>query len=132
MAPQPTYESPLVQLSRLMLWGRRAGLSFEVCWERAVRPGKPIVMVTHPNPPVGAVKWPTDRNDRVDWQVGITGSKAAWQRAYGGEQAPTAEAALRLLAPVLGRLDELAMRRAALERDDDAGIDRRAVVPSAA
>lgn len=132
MAPQPTYESPLAQLSRLMLWGRRAGLSFEECWERAVRPGQTIVMVTHPNPPVGAVKWPTDRNDRVGWQVGIVGSKEGWRRAYEHEQAPSAEAALRLLAPVLGKLDELAIRRAAVELADGTGIESRAAVPSAA
>lgn len=133
MAPQPTYESPHVQLGRLMVAARRRGLSFEEFWMEAVRPRKPIVMVTHPDPPEGAVRWPTDRNQRVDWQVGISGSKEGWQRAYERRVPTRSEAALGLLAPGLEALDAVAEERAEDElASRRTGIEQHAAVPSAA
>lgn len=111
-----------------MVAARRRGLSFEAFWEEAVRPGLPLVMVTHPDPPAGAVQWPTDRNDRVTWQAAINGSKAGWQRSFERRPPTPQEAALLLLAPALGALDVVADERA---RDELREKYAEAVAPGA-
>lgn len=101
-----------------MVEARRRGLTFEEWWEEAMRPGCAIVMVTTPNPPRGAVRWPTDRNDRVNWQASLKSSKAGWRRAYERRRPTSAEAALALLAPGLEALEAVADERALEEIDD--------------
>lgn len=118
MAPRPTYDPPHVQLGELMLKARRRGLSFEQWWEEAVRPQKSLIMVTHPNPPEGAVRWPTDRNDRETWKAAIRGSKAGWRRAYERCHPTRQEEALRYLGEDLGVLEEVMAERTAVELDD--------------
>jgi hypothetical protein len=133
VAPPTTYDPPHVQLGRLMLLARRRGLSFEAWWAEAVRPGLPIVMVNHPSPPPGCVRWPTDRNDRVTWMFAINGSKDGWRRAFNREAPSGPEAALALLAPALGVLSELGEVRELDElRGPHAGIGAHGAVPSAA
>lgn len=142
MAPPTTYEKPQVQLGRLMVAARRRGLSFEAWWEEAIRPGQSVVMTNTPNPPAHAVRWPSDRNDRLEWMAAIVGgmvevgkgpagesirewydgSKEGWRRAYE-QVAPTrAEEALAFLADAIGALAELASVPAEVEPekpDDD-------------
>lgn len=133
MAPQPTYDPPHVQLGRLMVEARRQGMDFEAWWAAAVRPGKALVMVTHPQPPDGAVQWPTDRNDRVTWQHAIVDSKEGWRRAFEQEQPTPQEAALAFLAPGLEALGEVAEERAHDELTPRrAGISAQRAVASAA
>jgi hypothetical protein len=138
MAPQPTYDSPHVQLGRLMVQARRDGLDFEAWWTIAVRPrachdcgvealsspcecgcrrvdGPALVMANTIDPPAGAVRWPTDRDDRVTWQAAIMESKDGWRRAFEGVAPTKQEAALAFLAPGLAALDEVARER---ERDE--------------
>lgn len=98
-----------------MVAARRRGLTFEEFWEEAVRPQRSLVMVTTPNPPRGAVRWPTDRNDRLGWQDAIRASKAGWHRAFERAAPTQPEAALALLAPALEALDKVAESRAAAE-----------------
>lgn len=133
MAPQPTYEPPHVQLGRLLLAARRRGLSFDEAWNEAVRPGKTVVMTNTPNPPAGAVRWPSDRNDRVTWQAATLDAKDGWRRAYDREPPSKQEAALALLAPGLDALGEVAEDRAGDElASRRAGIEARQAVPLAA
>lgn len=122
MAPRPTYDPPHVQLGELMVIARRRGLSFEQWWEEAVRPHKPLIMVTHPSPPPGAVRWPTDRNDRVTWQAAIRSAKAGWRRVYERKQPTRQEEALRYLGEDLGVLEEVADERAAVELHEPARL----------
>lgn len=128
MAAPAKYEAPHVQLGRLMVEARRRGLTFEEWWEEAIRPQRALVMVTTANPPRGAVRWPTDRNDRLSWQDAIRSSKAGWHRAYERKAPTVAEAALMLLAPALEALDEAAERIAA----EELGMAQQDALPSAA
>lgn len=104
MAAPARYVAPHKQLGSLMVRARRRGISFEEFWQEAVRPGETLVMVTTANPPAGAVRWPTDRNDRVTWQHAIKGAKDGWRRAYEREAPAPAELALRALADSLDLL----------------------------
>lgn len=121
MAPAAIHPAPHTQMGRLMVEARRRGLSFEQWWQEAVRPGEALVMVNHPNPPAGAVRWPTDRRDRDAWQIATAEAKEGWRRAY--ERAPQArpESALAFLADAIGALQEVADRRAADELGEQDG-----------
>lgn len=125
MAPPTTYTPPHVQLGLLMVEARREGLDFEAWWSRAVRPGEPVVMANHPDPPAGAVRWPTDWHDRETWRGAIASSKEGWRRAFERETPTAQEAALAFLMPGLEALDEVARER---ERDElgDADCERQA------
>lgn len=102
MAPVATYDPPHVQLGRLFVAARRRGDSFEAFWSEAVRPGRTLVMTTHPCPPPGAVLWPTDRNDRQAWQSAIVGARETWRRAYEREEPTRGERALAVLGDAIG------------------------------
>lgn len=101
-----------------MVAARRRGLTFDEFWQEAVRPQCSIVMVTTPDPPRGAVRWPTDRTDRLNWQAAINSSKAGWHRAYERRRPSEPEAALDILRPGLAALEEVAEARAEAELDD--------------
>lgn len=130
MAPPPIHEAPHVQLRRLAVAARGRGLSFEEFWTEAVREQASLVMTNHPDPPVGAVRWPTDRNDRKAWQGAIYGSRDGWRRAYEGLPAPAEEGALGILADGFAAMDEVACEREADELDR--GLSTRERLPSAA
>lgn len=124
MAPPVTYAPPHKQLGRLMIAARRRGLSFEEWWSEAVRPRKPLVMVTHPNPPAGAVRWPTDRNDRVTWQAATNEAREGWRRAYERETPTRAEEAIAFLGDAIGALAATAEELADLEVEVAAEAER--------
>lgn len=105
------YLPPHTQLGTLMVAARRRGLSFEDFWTEAIREGEPLVMVTHSSPPAGAVRWPTDRNDRVTWLGAILDAKEGWRRAYDREQPTASERALLYLGDEIGALAVVAERR---------------------
>lgn len=124
MAPAAIHPAPHTQMGRLMVEARRRGLSFEAWWKEAVRPGATLVMVNHVDPPVGAVRWPTDRPDREAWQRATMDAKEGWRRAYEREAPGRAEAALAFLADAIGVdafgvLAEVADERAADELDGE-------------
>lgn len=98
MGATARYEAPHAQLCQLATEAIRRGEDFEVFWQRAVRPGEPLVRMKHPNPPASAVRWPTDYYEADAWYEAITGSKDGWRRAYEREPAPSCEAALVFLA----------------------------------
>lgn len=87
-----------------MVLARRRGLTFDQWWAEAMRPGQPLVMVTHPSPPAGAVRWPTDRNDRVTWQSALNGAKDGWRRAFEQRDPSPAERAVRDLGDAIDAL----------------------------
>lgn len=101
MAPRATYLPPHKQLAVLMIEARREGLSFEVFWSRALRPELPIVMVTHPDPPHGAIRWPTDRDDRKGWQDALEDTRGGWRRAYERAPATAPEVAVLVIADAI-------------------------------
>lgn len=110
-----------------MAESKRCRVPFGLAWALAVRPGRPIVMVTHPAPPAGAILWPTDRNDRITWRVAIEATRDGWRRAFDGFEATDGERALLLLSPALEALGE------PVELDDyRAGIAQQGAIPSAA
>lgn len=102
MAPAPTYDPPHQQLGRLMVVARRRGLSFDDFWREAMAPAGATVMVTTERPPVGAVLWPTDRADRVNWQAALAGAKDGWRRAYERLEPTPEERALTVLGEAMG------------------------------
>lgn len=104
MGAHAKYPAPHVQLLELLREAKRAGWPFEYAWELALRPNRSIVMVTHPNPPPFAIRWPTDKNDREASRQAIVWSKDGWRRAYEGAPASRSERAVQHLA---GSLDEL-------------------------
>jgi hypothetical protein len=101
VAAPAKYTQPHVQLGRLMVAARRRGLSFEEWWAEAVRPGRPVVMVTDLDPPAHCVRWPTDRMDQRAWQEAILSAKDGWRRAYNREPPTAAERALLHCGSVL-------------------------------
>jgi len=82
VAPPRRYPPPTEQLVLLLMEAREEGLSFEVAWARAMRPGLRLVMTNAEDPPAGAVLWPTDSRDREAWRKAIVGTKDAFRRAY--------------------------------------------------
>lgn len=99
MAAPTKYATPLEQLIELATQAIRDGVEFETFWLRAVRPGMTIVMTTTKNAPEGAIRWPTDRNDRVTWQGAILDAQDGIRRAYEKEPPTVHEAGLMFLAP---------------------------------
>lgn len=126
MAPPRLYRLPNEQLADLLYEGRALGLSFEDAWSRAVRPGKSVVMSTTQNAPVDAVRWPTDRSDRLAWQAAINASKEGFRRAFERRPMTAPERAVALLADGFRALDRTAVGLAAQE-----GIGQGARVASA-
>lgn len=104
MAPAPSYDLPPVQLRRLAVLARRRGLSFEEFWIEAVRPGKKQGRVTtaHPDPPAGAVRWPSEWSEGTQWRAAIIELKGAWCRAYDGEEPTGPERAVIELGDSIG------------------------------
>lgn len=101
MAPRRLYRLPNEQLVDLLREAREEGLSFQVAWLRAVRPGKPVVMTNTQDPPAGAVRWPTDSSDRIAWQAAIAGAKDGFRRAYECRPTTRRERAVSELVDVL-------------------------------
>lgn len=111
MAPPRLYKPPHEQLYELLVEARVEGLSFEDAWVRAMRPGKPIIMVTAEDPPHGAIRWPTDSKERIAWQGALRSVKDSWRRTYQGRPATSRERAAVVLAEHL-RPDGIRDRRA--------------------
>lgn len=85
-----------------MVAARRRGLSFTEFWREAVRPGMPLVLTTTENPPAGAVRWPSDRNDRLSWQRSIESTREGWKRAFERVEQSRGERAIAFLADAIG------------------------------
>jgi hypothetical protein len=119
MAPPQRYPKPHKQLGRLMVMGRRRGLSFEQWWDEAVRPGKRVVMTNDADPPAGAVLWPSDRNDRIEWRAAILDAEEGWRRAYERAPRTSSDDALVVLACDLGLADDLDGFMAGIEGEAD-------------
>lgn len=101
MAPTRRYELPNEQLTRLLAEGRAMGVSFEVAWTAAVRPGMSLCLTNHADPPSDAIRWPTDTTDRHAWQEAIMESKDGYRRAFERRPSTRREAALEKLQPLL-------------------------------
>lgn len=129
MAARRLYDTPNVQLVRLLAEARDEGLTFDDAWARAIRPGCSLVMsnVAEDKAPYGALKWPTDRTDRDAWRAAIIDAEEGWRRAYDREPPCAAELALGVLADSIGILERLAAQAAAAE-----GIGHRSRVLSVA
>lgn len=127
MAPPRLYSPPHLQLAELLAAARARGLSFVEAWDEAFRPGKAVVMSNMATAPVGALRWPSDRSDRLAWQAALLESRDGWRRAYEREEPTRPERAVTNLADSIGALDQVAALRA---RDE--GIARVPAVASAA
>lgn len=114
MAGVVLHRPPHVQLRELAERARADGKSFGRFWSEAWHEGGRTVMTNDPEAPETAVRWPTDRNDRVAWQAAIRGSRAGWERAYEGLPGPPHEEALFVLGDVLGVLAGASLERRAL------------------
>lgn len=113
------YDAPHEQLRQLGVEAKREGVSFEVFWDRAVRPGvSPLITTETPLPPANAVVWPRDSGDRANAITAIRGTEEGWRRAYEGMTQKPEEAAL-------SRLNAMA-------REAAGGIEERTPVPLAA
>lgn len=106
MAPAPTYELPPAQMLALAMAARRRGLDFEEFWMEAVRPGRKQGRITtaHPDPPAGAVRWPSEWSEGTQWREAVVATKEAWRRRYEGEEPTRAESALVELGDSIGVL----------------------------
>jgi hypothetical protein len=129
MAPQAVHAPPHQQLVELGKRARDRGLTFAEFWTEAVREGLPLIMTNHKSPPAGAVRWPTDRNDRRAWMGAIVTTRESWQRNYERLECPPHERALRMLGDSIGAIDRAA---AAAGRENTDGIGVSSRVKSAA
>lgn len=123
MAPPRLYELPHEQLVRLLQESKVEGLSFGEAWERAVRPGKRMVLANTRDAPEGCVRWPTDSKERVAWRGALLELRDHFRRAYQGRPMTTREESAVKLGLVLDAGDRLAGGR---------GIERASSVRSAA
>ena len=99
--PAPArYSPPHVQLRLLAESALAEGLGFDEFWERALRPGKPLVTRHKINPPGDCVIWPRDTFDRQNARAAIIDTRRGWKRAYEGKPPVRAELALQALGPV--------------------------------
>lgn len=101
MAPPRRFESPHEQLVSLLVEARCEGLAFEAAWDRAIRPGKRMVMTNTRGAPYGALLWPTDSSDRIAWKAAIVESRDAFRRAYERRPATLRERSVVVLLGVL-------------------------------
>lgn len=110
MAPAPTYALPPVQMRVLAADARRRGLDFEAFWHEAVRPGKKQGRITtaHPDPPAGAVRWPSEWSEGTMWRGVIESTKDGWRRAYEREAALSMESALRTCGDLVDAISTVA------------------------
>lgn len=99
MAAEKLYPTPLEQLSVLLAAGKSVEEEFDVVWERLWAPGRVMVLVTECEPPAGAIRWPTDRATRRQWQDAIRESEGTWRRSYDSQPASDPEVALARLDP---------------------------------
>lgn len=102
MAAKRRYATVPEQMVFLAQEARREGLSFEDWWDRALRPGRPPILVTMKQPwPTGCVVWPSDSWDRNGWRDATLQIKEGWRRAYNQDPATPQENAIRILEPIL-------------------------------
>lgn len=111
MAAHARYSTPAEQLAEMGAVARERGLSFEEFWSLAVFPtwpdGKPrkVTMRTE-NPPLFAIAWPNDTEERKQWRSAIIGTKDAWREGYERVES-RASRAVRALAPLLSAANGL-------------------------
>lgn len=117
MAPPRLHRLPNEQLVDLLLEARVEGLRFEDAWERAIRPGRRLVLTSTDAPPAGALRWPTDSSDRLAWRAAIFAIKDQYRRAYELRPATRRERSVTVLMAVIGV---------------EGGIGAVAAIPSAA
>lgn len=101
MARPRLYDPPHVQLRALLLQAKACGLQFEEAWELAMRPGMSIVMTTSSHAPGTAIRWPTDKSDRVAWQTSLSETMEGWRSSYEGWTPTAAEEAVAHLSASL-------------------------------
>lgn len=101
MAPPKLYHDPHEQLVELLRVARAAGVSFDVAWSAAVRPGKPVVMTTAKDAPVDAIRWPTDSTERIGWQAALLACRDDYRRAFERRPATSRERAVVSLMGVV-------------------------------
>lgn len=106
MAAPRKYANPIEQLRELLHESREAGLDFDAAWRRARRPGCKPVMVTDPDPPDGAVRWPSDRADRVGWLAAVDECEEAWRSAYDRMPQQSRERAVGIIGDSLRAPDD--------------------------
>ncbi|MCW2994067.1 MAG: hypothetical protein JWQ18_1562 [Conexibacter sp.] len=106
MAPPRTYPEPPEQLRLLAAVARRQGVDFETFWSAAVEPAGPVVTTATRSAPEGVILWPTDHGARMNWQTAMKGSRAAWRRAYEGEEPSPRDTAVTTLWEALAESDD--------------------------
>lgn len=101
MAPPRLYRPPHEQLIELLEEARAQGLDFVTAWNRAFRPGQPVVMTTTKGAPEGALRWPTDSRERLEWQAVLASLRDPIRRAYERRPATRRESSVVVLVRVL-------------------------------
>ena len=69
MAAAPRSDLPTVQLRRQLAAQKAISVIFEQAWDDCM----------------GRIEWPQDKQSRIEWQVSIDQTKAAWKAAYCDE-----------------------------------------------
>lgn len=110
MAPAARHPSSIVQLGPLLAESRRQGLSFGEAWELAIRPRKSTVLTTTADAPAGAVRWPSDADDRRVQRTAILATVDEWRRAYERRPPTARECAVTVLVSLLPELAAAADR----------------------
>lgn len=108
MAAPSRYETPLEQVTRLLILAKRRGESWEEAWGRIRRPGTPPALFGTEGVPEGCALWPRDGTDRAVWIRAIDGAAEGFRRAYEDEPPTPAEVALVELAPAISRMAQAA------------------------
>jgi hypothetical protein len=117
MAAHTRYSTPAEQLAEMGVVARERGLSFEEFWGLAVFPtwpdGKPrkVTMRTD-DPPMFAIAWPNDTEERKLWRNAIIGTKDAWREGYERDRSGRRLRGVRAIAPILTVASGLAEREA--------------------
>lgn len=100
MAPPRRHATPAEQMVALARDARRAGLTFEQFWRRALEQPSGDLRADHEVAP-GAVRWPTDRVARQTDRAALEETREGWRLAYEGMPAPSKHAAVAVLYAAL-------------------------------
>ncbi len=85
----------------LLAEARRRGYSFDEAWRLTVEGGGRTVLTNDPRPPELAVRWQSDRDDRVISIAAIVSCRRTFERAYRREPATASDRAVLILHEML-------------------------------
>ncbi|MCW3063324.1 MAG: hypothetical protein JWN32_496 [Solirubrobacterales bacterium] len=118
----------------LLAEARRQGYTFDEAWHLVVAGGGRSVLTNDRRPPALALRWPTDRTQRLDTQRAILDNacREAFRRSYDREPMTEGDRAVVILHDMLTDAEGAPPRRDIRRWEPGRDEARRAAPPAAA